>query len=53
MTDVTIDVFIFQLFGMILENPRWSLAVNGWTASSGTLPVKTVLKMVEYEAPAC
>ena len=24
-----------------------------WTASSGTLPVKTILQMVEYEAPAC
>ena len=37
MTGVTIDVFIFQMFGMLL----------------GTLPVKTVLQMVEYEAPAC
>ena len=28
MTAVTIDVFIFQMFGMLLENPRWSLDVN-------------------------
>ena len=28
MTAVTIDIFIFQMFGMILENPRWSLGVN-------------------------
>ena len=25
----------------------------GWTSTSGTLPVNTVLGMVEYEAPAC
>ena len=28
MAAVTVNVFIFKMFGMILENPWWSLDVN-------------------------